>query len=99
MRGATQQSTTFHVVTLKQPLDVSWSTSSGCLFGQQDWTHYLATWGVLAHGAEEAMELAMCWQGRCFPLAAEVVSVQSYPDSVEEEPGILWQGGHYEESE
>jgi hypothetical protein len=99
VRGEIHQSTTFHVVTLKQPLDARWSTSSGCLFGQQDWTHYLATWGVLAPGAEEAVELAMCWQERCFPLAAEVVSVQSYPDSVEEEPGILWQGGHYEESE
>ncbi len=82
----------FYVFRLKQPLDQRWGTFEGCCAGQQQWQAYLATWGVLAAGAGEAEKIALDWQARCFPLAAEVLDFTVQYEDCYDSPGAVWQG-------
>ncbi len=51
-------------VTLRQPLDDGWATSPSALPGQESWTSYRVTYGVLAAAEERAKETALSWQAR-----------------------------------
>ena len=78
-----------HVI---QPLDAAWQGSPACLAGEQAWTSYTVPWGVLARDEAEASEIVLNWQGRCYPLAARIESLElsgsGYTDCI----GIVWQG-------
>jgi len=82
---------------LRQPLDERWKTFPGCLPGQEAWTNYDAIWGVLAHNEEEATRLARRMQFRCFPLANEMISVESSRDEFADFARVVWQGMRYVE--
>lgn len=82
----------FYGVRIRQPLDVAWSTSRGCLAREEDWTSYEISWGVLARDEGEARRLVLAWQERCYPIPAEIVEVQTGEETYQDVPGIVWQG-------
>jgi len=82
----------FYVFRLKQPLDQGWSTFKGCRAGQEDWQAYVGSWGVLAPSAAEAEKTALDWQGRCYPLPAEVLDFTVHYEDCYDCPGAVWQG-------
>jgi tetratricopeptide (TPR) repeat protein len=80
---------------LSQPLDEDWKDSQGCLNDQTEWEYYVAQWGVLARDSEEASELALLWQAKCYPLEAIVIEVDSAEEQLHDRPGIAFQGPRY----
>jgi Tfp pilus assembly protein PilF len=84
-------------VVLRQPLDERWKNSPGCLPGQEEWSNYDAIWGVLAESEEEAARLARRMQFRCYPLANELISVESSKEEFADFSRVVWQGMRYVE--
>lgn len=84
-------------VVLRQPLDERWKSSPGCLPGQEEWSNYDAIWGVLADSEEEAARLARRMQFRCYPLANELISVESSKEEFADFSRVVWQGMRYVE--
>jgi tetratricopeptide (TPR) repeat protein len=87
-----EEGVNFYRCVLHQPLDEHWPASRGCLPNEEDWQRYRALWGVLAPDEEEAGRLALEWQARCYPLAAEVLDVQVESEGYTDRPGVVWQG-------
>ncbi len=83
----------FYRCLVRQPLDEHWPTSDGCLAGQDDWIHYFAEWGVLAGSEEQAADLVLQAQSRCYDgPTPEVVAVEPGEGSFDDSPGVVWQG-------
>jgi len=89
----------YYVCEVEQPLDEKWRRFPGCLCGQEEWTSYLARWGVLAHDEEEATRQVMAAQQRCHPVAARLCRCEAADDGYRDAPGIIWQGIHVPVSE
>lgn len=86
-----------HRCVVRQPLDERWKNCHGCLPGQEEWTNYDAIWGVLAESEEEAARLARRMQFRCYPLANELISVESSKEEFADFARVVWQGMRYVE--
>ncbi len=82
----------FYQVLVRQPLDENWLSFAGRLPIEEESDSYLGSWGVLAADEEEAQEVALRWQSRCYPLEAEVVEVSTMDDAFVDVPGVVWQG-------
>lgn len=82
-------------VLISQPLDENWNTFSGRLMGQEDWDSYLAEWGVLAKDQDQAVEIALMWQSRCYPMEPRLDVVAPSEDEFADSPGIVWQGSRF----
>jgi len=63
----------FYHCTLKQPLNTEIAAYAGWMRIPAEDTVYFALWFVLADSPKEATELALEFQGRCYPLRAESV--------------------------
>ncbi len=84
----------FYICRLRQPLDDRWSQSAGCLRGQQSWSEYSATWGVLAPDEMQAEQAALNWQAKCYPIPAECIECSRQSGPYRDCPGVVWQGCH-----
>ena len=82
----------FYQVLIRQPLDENWMSFCGRMPIEEESDAYLGSWGILAEDEEEAQDLALLWQSRCYSLEAEVVEVSSMDESFIDVPGIVWQG-------
>ena len=91
-RGQNVRDVNFYRVAIQQALDAAWPQSFACLPGEEDWASYASYWGVLARSEEEARELALAVQSRCYPGAAEVLEVDPGETGYEDVPGVVWQG-------
>ncbi len=87
-----QHKVNFYRCVIRQPLDERWRSFGGQLAGEEDWTAYDIPWGVLAHDEAEAGQLAMQWQQRCFPLAAELLGIEEEGTDYTDAAGVVWQG-------
>jgi len=77
---------------VRQPLNRLWSQSSACLHGQENWTAYDITWGVLAQNQETAEQWVLDWQSRCYGVPGEVREVKVLDSGFTDHPGVVWQG-------
>lgn len=84
---------------VSQPLDERWVDSDGCLPEQAEWDSYIAQWGVLARDEDEAAELALKWQSKCYPLEAVVMEIESTEEPLHDRPGVAFQGPRFAEDE
>ena len=84
---------------LSQPLDAAWADSEGCMPDQAEWQTYVAQWGVLARDSDEAEDVALQWQARCYPLEAVVVDIDGSDEPLHDRPGIAFQGPRFPENE
>ena len=84
---------------LSQPLDAAWAYSEGCMPDQAEWQTYVAQWGVLARDSDEAEDVALQWQARCYPLEAIVVDIDGSDEPLHDRPGIAFQGPRFPENE
>lgn len=84
---------------LSQPLDAAWADSEGCMPEQAEWQTYVAQWGVLARDSDEAEDVALQWQARCYPLDAAIVDIDGSDEPLHDRPGIAFQGPRFPESE
>jgi hypothetical protein len=82
----------FYRCTVLQPLDAHWPQFAGCLSGQESWRAYHGEWGVLARDEEEAAQLVLPWQSRCYRLAPAIENIELADDGYRDHPGIVWQG-------
>jgi len=82
----------FYQVLVRQPLDENWMSFAGRLPIEEESDSYLGSWGVLAVDEDEAQEVALLWQSRCYPIEAEVVEVSTMDDAFVDVPGVVWQG-------
>jgi tetratricopeptide (TPR) repeat protein len=80
---------------IQQPLDGGWADSAGCLPEQQEWDGYVAQWGILAKTPEDAADLALTWQRRCYPLEAVILEIESSDEPLHDRPGIAFQGPRF----
>ncbi|MDB5344732.1 MAG: hypothetical protein JWP89_3109 [Schlesneria sp.] len=87
-----QNKVNFYRCMVHQPLDERWLSFGGQLAGEEDWTAYDIPWGVLAHDETEAGQMAMQWQQRCFPLAAELLGIEEEGTDYTDAAGVVWQG-------
>ena len=78
-----------------QPLDSHWAESEGCLADQSDWESYVAQWGVLARNADEAADLALKWQGKCYPIESSIMEMDGADETLHDRPGIAFQGARF----
>jgi tetratricopeptide (TPR) repeat protein len=78
-----------------QPLDEAWNKDPDRLSDQEDWTAYITEWGVLAESEEEAKEIALHFQSRCYHLPATVQEIMASDDSYSDVTGPVWQGPRY----
>lgn len=79
-------------VTVLQPLDEDWENSLDRLPDQEDWSGYIAHWGVLAENEEQAEELVLAEQAKCYPLEPEVLEVESGEEPLHDRIGVVFQG-------
>lgn len=79
-------------VTVLQPLDEDWEDSLDRLPDQEDWSGYIAHWGVLAENEEQAEELVLAEQAKCYPLEPEVLEVESGEEPLHDRIGVVFQG-------
>jgi tetratricopeptide (TPR) repeat protein len=79
-------------VTILQPLDEEWEDSLDRLPDQQDWTGYIAHWGVLAEYEDQAEELVLKAQAKCHPLEPEVMEVEMSEEPLHDREGVVFQG-------
>ncbi len=82
----------FYQVLVRQPLDENWMSFHGRLPIEEESDAYLGSWGVLATDEDEAQELTLRWQRRCYPQEAEIVEVSTMDESFIDVPGVVWQG-------
>ncbi len=88
-----QDEVSFFQCLVRQSLDDTWREFSGRLAHEpEDAEFYFGTWGVLAENEEEAQELVLQWQSRCYTGEAEVVDTTSAEGSYRDIPGVVWQG-------
>lgn len=87
-----QEKVNFYRCLVRQPLDERWRSFGGQLAGEENWIGYQIPWGVLARDEAEAGQMAMAWQQRCFPLAAEVVEIDEEGSGYTDVAGVVWQG-------
>ena len=90
--GTPSNDVTFYQVLIRQPLDENWMSFAGRLPIEEESGSYLGSWGVLAADEDEAQEIALRWQSRCYPLEAEIVEVSTMDESFMDVPGVVWQG-------
>jgi len=95
--GEAVEGVNFYECVVHQPLDTRWATWPGCLADESDWTSYTVTWGVLARSEEEARELVLGWQSRCYPLPPTIHEVTAQAETYTDSSGVVWQG--YREGE
>ncbi len=84
---------------LSQPLDAAWADSEGCMPDQVEWQTYVAQWGVLARDSDEAEDMALQWQAKCYPLEATLVDMDGSDEPLHDRPGIAFQGPRFPENE
>lgn len=94
-RGELVSNVYFYRCIVEQPLDENWPEFPGCLAGQQEWKKYITLWGVLARDEEEAGQIALQWQARCYPLPASISEIQRQDDTYQDRVGAVWQGERY----
>lgn len=82
----------FYRIYLGQVLDEDWSTSEGCLAGEEPWKAYNIQWCVLAEDEEKAVQAVMAWQTRCATKPAEVIGVSPSEEVYTDFPGVVSQG-------
>lgn len=82
----------FYRCVLRQPLDEQWESFPGRLAGDEGWSAYIVTWGILARDEAEATRTALSWQHRCYPLPAELLDVEQDGADYTDKPGVVWQG-------
>ncbi|MFO1040526.1 MAG: hypothetical protein U0941_02015 [Planctomycetaceae bacterium] len=87
----------FYRCIVHQPLDDRWESFPGRLAADEGWESYDIPWGVLAHDEAEAAAMVLEFQGRCYPLPAEVVEVEGDGEDYADKAGVVWQG--YREGE
>jgi tetratricopeptide (TPR) repeat protein len=79
-------------VTILQPLDDDWENSLDRLPDQEDWTGYIAHWGVLAENEEQAEEMVLAEQAKCYSLESEVLEVEISEEPLHDRVGVVFQG-------
>ena len=82
----------FYRCIVHQPLDERWESFPGRLAADEGWESYDIPWGVLAHDEAEAAAMVLEFQGRCYPLPAEVVEVEGDGEDYADKAGVVWQG-------
>lgn len=82
----------FYRCIVHQPLDDRWESFPGRLAADEGWESYDIPWGVLAHDEAEAAAMVLEFQGRCYPLPAEVVEVEGDGEDYADKAGVVWQG-------
>ncbi len=82
----------YYECVVEQPLDDRWSESTACLAGQQAWTSYSQSWGVLASDESQAARFVLDQQRRCYHLPPNLVSTELISDGYDDSPGVCWQG-------
>jgi hypothetical protein len=90
-KGETVEDLNLYRCLIEQPLDERWLSWHGRMAGEEELTSYRALWGVLAASSEEAAELVLEWQARCFPLDAQVIEVELVDTGYTEQIGVVWQ--------
>lgn len=98
-KEATSDDLSFYRCLLKQPLDDNWASDPDRMVDQENWAAYMAEWGVLAEDEDEARELALQWQKRCYHLPAEVIVAEPAGDNITGSPRVVWQGIRFDESD
>jgi hypothetical protein len=94
MRAEKVNPLNFYVCRIRQPLDAAWAQSAGCLSGQENWTGYVAAWGVLAADEETAGHIALTAQAECYYLPAELLECSMDSGPYSDSPGVIWQSFH-----
>ncbi|HBE68906.1 MAG TPA: hypothetical protein DDW52_12230 [Planctomycetaceae bacterium] len=89
----------FYRCLLKQPLDENWASEPDRMVDQENWTAYMAEWGVLAENEDQARDLALQWQHKCYHLPAEVVVAEQAGDNISGAPRVVWQGIRFDEND
>ncbi|MFN7291847.1 MAG: tetratricopeptide repeat protein [Pirellula sp.] len=79
-------------VTILQPLDEDWENCLDRLPDQQDWTGYIAHWGVLAEDDDQAEEMVLEVQANCYSLEPEVLEVEMGEEPLHDRMGVVFQG-------
>ena len=90
-KGDTVEDLNLYRCLIEQPLDERWLSWHGRMAGEEELTSYRALWGVLAASSEEAAELVLEWQSRCFPLNAQIIEVELVDTDYTEQIGVVWQ--------
>lgn len=91
-RGERTDEINFYRGVAQQRLDQAWPQSSACLPGEEGWASYAVSWGVLARSEDEARELILAMQTRCYPGPVEVVELELSSGGYQDIPGVVWQG-------
>ena len=79
-------------VTILQPLDEEWEDSLDRLPDQDDWTGYIAHWGVLAENEDQAEEMALEMQSKCSSIEPEVLEIEMSEETLHDRKGVVFQG-------
>lgn len=90
--GQSPSEVRFYRVVLGQILGDDWSSTPGCLAGEEAWQAYNILWCVLAESEEKAVEQVLAWQARCEEKTAEVIGVTPSEEVYNDLPGIVSQG-------
>jgi tetratricopeptide (TPR) repeat protein len=96
-RGEEAEGLKYYRCLVRQPLDDAWADSPACLSEQEGWEAYRILWGVLAADEDEARRRVLEWQAQCYPLLARVEEVELEADGFTDRPGVVWQGGRWED--
>jgi hypothetical protein len=73
-------------------LDEDWENCLDRLPDQQDWTGYIAHWGVLAEDDDQAEEMVLKVQANCYSLEPEVLEVEMGEEPLHDRMGVVFQG-------
>ena len=90
-QGMETEGLAYFMCLFVQPLDERWATWPGRLAGQEHWTEYGIRYGVLAADQEQAVEMALKMQHRCYPLPPRVEEVARMGEDYTDCPGITMQ--------
>lgn len=78
-----------------QPLKEDWQDDPGCFHDQVDWDCYIATWGVWARNSDEAADVALNWQTKCYEEEPILIALEETTEPQLGRPGIAFQGPRY----
>lgn len=87
-----EEELSYYRCLVRQPLDDQWPTSPWFITGQEDWIGYFGEWGVLAHSENEARDLVLDFQNRCYSLQAKISEMYLEQEGIVDRAGVVWQG-------
>lgn len=92
---ATEETVRYFQVYLKQSLDESWASSSGCLLQESEWKEFIIVWRLLARDDDHAKRIALEWQCKSFREPSIVEFIESGEQEYTDRPGVVGLGPRY----